>query len=240
MALILARIALFLMALANIIYAEPLEDNDDAPDINALMNKSTFCPPFQCPSGYTHVSRWPLTVESTGCQSGQASGMDYTHFESCCHTKNVCHQMCGSNKSMCDDQFESCMEKSCKELPALKDDLADMDEEDIQEAREKCKRMIGLVKMLDNMGGCGRYNLYQANSCECVEKEKAKDKMKSVLEGFYGKYKPNAIGKVDALVEKANGNADTFSKIMLTLYLKYSQAVVKKAWENPNPMKREL
>jgi hypothetical protein len=132
------------------------------------------------------------------------------------------------------------MEKSCKELPALKDDLADMDEEDIQEAREKCKRMIGLVKMLDNMGGCGRYNLYQANSCECVEKEKAKDKMKSVLEGFYGKYKPNAIGKVDALVEKANGNADTFSKIMLTLYLKYSQAVVKKAWENPNPMKREL
>jgi len=103
--------------------------------------------------------------------------------------------MCGSNKAMCDDQFESCMEKSCKELPALKDDLADMDEEDIQEAREKCKRMIGLVKMLDNMGGCGRYNLYQANSCECVEKEKAKDKMKSVLEGFYGKYKPNAIGK---------------------------------------------
>jgi hypothetical protein len=25
--------------------------------------------------------------------------------------------MCGSNKSMCDDRFESCIEKSCKELP---------------------------------------------------------------------------------------------------------------------------
>eukprot|EP00970_Alexandrium_tamarense_P000858 scaffold99_cov193-Alexandrium_tamarense.AAC.4 len=36
------------------------------------------------------------------------------------------------NKSMCDDRFESCIEKSCKELPVSKDDLVGMDEEDIR------------------------------------------------------------------------------------------------------------
>ena len=105
---------------------------------------------------------------------------EYRHIDHCCHSRNACYQLCGSNKQTCDAEMEKCMEKSCDEAGSEKED---------------CGKMKSIVSLIGKMGGCNEYDSYQRQNCECVDKGKVEDKMERVLRNFYKKFNPGGIDK---------------------------------------------
>mmetsp|Transcript_689 Transcript_689/g.1442 ORF Transcript_689/g.1442 Transcript_689/m.1442 type:complete len:253 (+) Transcript_689:113-871(+) len=199
--------------------------------------KDHICPTSSCPSGYTPITRWPLKLESDGCASvgalpepGEESGMDFKHIEQCCHTKNACIQLCGSDKQKCDAVFDECMEEACESLPANSQHvLEDMTEEETEKEKEMCDRARQLMILYGQMSGCGPYDAHQSLHCECVAKEKVDEKRERVLTEFYKEYNPESVNKVKGLVEKAKGKKRAvFNNILMGLVKKYPAAIQKK------------
>jgi len=164
----------------------------------------------------------------------------YKHIEQCCHLKNACYQLCGSNKQTCDAEMEKCMEKNCKELPDSADEWDSMSGEEIKKEQDECGKMKSIVALLGNMGGCNEYDEHQRRTCECVDKDKVGDKMERVFRNFYKKFNPEGAEKVKGLVEKVQGKRSIFNKILYGLVKKYPAAIKKKELEMPDPMKMDL
>ena len=167
----------------------------------------------------------------------------YKHIEQCCHIKNACYQLCGSNKQACDKELEKCMEKGCTELPDLtSDELSKMTFEAKQKETDECNKMKGIVVLMNNMGGCNEYEAEQQRTCECIEKEKVKVQIERVIYRFYKKFNQDGIpDKVNDLLEKADGNRSTFTKILYGLVKKYDEAIKKKkAPDMMDQMKMDL
>ena len=61
----------------------------------------------------------------------------YKHVEHCCHHKQACYQICGSNKQLCDKELEKCMDEGCTELSGLTtEEASSMSEDDKQKQTE--------------------------------------------------------------------------------------------------------
>jgi len=167
----------------------------------------------------------------------QAKGMDFKHFEKCCDLQTMCYQVCGMTKEKCDADMEACMTKSCDELPGLAasyEEKQDLTEEEAAKETDNCQKMVGLVKIIRGMNGCREFEMYQMRNCECVAKNKFAANMERVLRNFYKKYKPDGIGKVNSLVEKADGKTANFAIILKQLITKYPAAIKRKKVE-PRP-----
>ncbi|KAL7533655.1 hypothetical protein ACHAWF_004577 [Thalassiosira exigua] len=254
-------------------------DAGDEPPPNAdnlFGNPNQLCRPFSCSKPYVPVAKWPLGITSTGCQMGSGismmsmGGSNYKHIEHCCHAKNACYQLCGSNKQACDAEMKKCMEKGCEELPDAGDALDDMTEEEVKKEQDECNKTKSIVDLLANMGGCNEYDAHQRRNCECVDKAKVEDKMERVLRNFYKKFQPDGMEKgkiaiafislfsfnverdnemrsitnnnlsVKGLLEKAKGKRSVFNKILNGLVKKYPDAIKKKVVEVPDPLKMDL
>lgn len=234
-----------LAACLPVLAVDAQDDGGDAdqapPDLNGppgMGGGDQACVPFACASPYVPVNRWPLAIESPGCeqpggtqsmfQAGQEDQM--RHIEHCCDRKSACYQLCGSSKAACDAELQKCMERGCEELPALGiDDKEAMDEEELAEEKETCMRMKGLIKLMSDMGGggCAEFEFHQQSHCECVEKDKLEGAMEKVLRAFYKKFHPASVKKVEGLLEKAAGRRTVFNKILYTLVKKYPAAIKK-------------
>ena len=233
------------------IHANGDNTDDSKPHINPMDGmfggQNQVCQSFSCPKPYVPVNKWPLSITSTGCQSTNGMVMSmggddaYKHVEHCCHHKQACYQICGSNKQLCDKELEKCMDEGCTELPGLTpEEASSMSEDDKQKETEECKKTTGIVKLLANMSGCNEYDGQQRRVCECVEKDKLEEKMERVLRNFYKKYNPDGIDKVKGLVSKANGKRPMFSKILYGLVKKYDGAIKKTKPETIDPLKMDL
>lgn len=222
------------------------DDGERPPAGNMFGGDNQICPTYSCPTTYVPVNKWPLGILSTGCESGGGMGSivrggeknKYRHIEHCCHLKNACYQLCGSNKQACDAELDKCMEKGCEELSDYSPtDLESMTEEKIKEAKDECSSTKGIVALLGKISGCKEYDMHQRIVCECVDKEKVHEKMERVLRNFYKKFSPEGSLKVKGLVEKAAGKRSIFNKIMYGLVKKYPEAIKKKELEMPDYLK---
>lgn len=199
----------------------------------------TYC---SCTTTYEYL------VFAAGCQSNNGMGMmamggtnSYKHLEQCCHLKQACYQLCGSNKQACDAELDKCMEKSCTELSDLtSDEASSLSADDKQKETEECNKMKGIVSLMNTIGGCNEYDMHQRRTCECIDKEKVVDKMERVLRNFYKKFNPDGVNKVKALVEKTDGKRAMFTKILYGLVKKYPDAIKKKVPDIIDPMKMDL
>mmetsp|Transcript_50610 Transcript_50610/g.107808 ORF Transcript_50610/g.107808 Transcript_50610/m.107808 type:complete len:260 (-) Transcript_50610:44-823(-) len=215
----------------------------DGSSIFDSYKKDHVCPSKSCASGYAPLQKWPLRIESTGCaalgRSKEWSDDDdkmvgeYRNAMGCCHARNACYQVCGSDKHACDAEFERCLERGCEELPDVeRDEPLDGMYEDfahIEEERRECNEQKAFLVLLVQMGGCGAYDAHQHLSCGCVEKKKLDEGREKLLRSFYEEYNPDGVGKVKGLVEKARGKKrSAFGKILVGLVNKYPDAVKRK------------
>lgn len=204
--------------------------------------ENQVCTTYSCPTPFVPVNKWPLGITSTGCESGggvgnmmiMKGGKKYKHIEHCCHLKNACYQLCGSNKKTCDAELDKCMEKGCDTLSEYSTtDLESMSDDDINKEKDECRSTKGIVALLGNISGCKEYDMHQRIVCECVDKEKVGEKMERVLRNFYKKYNPDGSSKVKGLLDKTAGKRSIFNKILYGLVKKYPDAIKKKELEMP-------
>ncbi|KAL9187758.1 hypothetical protein ACHAXT_006136 [Thalassiosira profunda] len=244
------RTPLILAAAACLLGAAAAQDDgpggDDPPPNFDMFNQNQVCETYSCPSPLVPLQKWPLSLTSTGCQMGgggmgmmSAGGDDgYKNIDHCCHQKNACYQLCGSNKQACDKEMEKCMAKGCEELPDSKG-KSDMSADEIKTEQDECNKMKGIVDLLGKLGGCREYDAFQRQNCDCIAKDKVKEKMERVLRNFYKKFSPEGIDKVPALVEKTSGKRAMFNKILNSLVAKYPAAVKKKTVSLEDMMKSQ-
>jgi len=236
-------ILLLLVASAGKFFCHANDDN-----INDMLGnqEDKVCPNYSsCPKPYVPISKWPLVIASTGCQSGSGMGMmtiggsnDYRHIEHCCHHKNACYQLCGSNKRACDVEMEKCMESGCDSLHGA--ELLSMTDEEIEKEKEDCARTKSIVSLIGKFGGCNEFDNYQQRACECVDGGKVDEKMERLFRSFYKKFNPEGVSKVKGLLEKAGGKRSIYNKILYGLVKKYPDAIKKKVVEMPASFKMDL
>jgi hypothetical protein len=209
---------------------------------NMFGTENQVCPTYSCPTPFVPVNKWPLGITSTGCESGggmgnmmiMKGGKKYKHIEHCCHLKNACYQLCGSNKQTCDAELDKCMEKGCDTLSDYSTaELESMSDDEINKEKDDCRSTKGIVALLGNISGCKEYDMHQRIVCECVDKDKVGDKMERVLRNFYKKYNPDGSSKVKGLLDKTAGKRSIFNKILYGLVKKYPDAIKKKELEMP-------
>ncbi|KAL3826877.1 hypothetical protein ACHAXA_000845 [Cyclostephanos tholiformis] len=251
------HILLLVAVLAGAFFCHANDDDGDMPstpggtssDSNDIFGKDQVCPNFSsCPKPYVPISKWPLVITSTGCQSGGGMGMmtlgggdDYRHIEHCCHHKNACYQLCGSTKRTCDAELEKCMNLGCDTLhgysPAK---LSSMTNEEIKKEKDGCMRTKSIVQMIGKFGGCKEFDMLQRSACECVDGDKVGEKMGRLFRSFYKKFNPEGVSKVKGLLEKANGKRSMYNKILYGLVKKYPDSIKKKVLEMPASFKMDL
>lgn len=209
--------------------------------------QNQVCQSYSCPAPNVPINKWPLSITSTGCQGGggmsmfSMGGSNYKHIEHCCHMKNACYQLCGSEKKTCDIELKKCMERGCEDLSDLTaEEKESMSEEDTKKEKEECGKMKGIVELIGNMGGCTEYDSHQRSHCECVDKDKQGDKMERVLRNFYRKFNPEAVDKVKGLLQRAGGKRSIFNKILHGLVKKHPEAIKKQELKMPDPMNMDL
>ena len=234
---------ILLLVLAARTFSCQAQDGDGGGNIgdNMYGSENQVCPTFSCSKPYVPVNKWPLGITSTGCQSGGGMGMmtlggknDYKHVEHCCHLKNACYQLCGSNKQTCDAEMDKCMDAGCDTLSGYSPaDLRSMTEEEIKKEKDECGSMKSVVALIGKFSGCKEYDMHQRTACECVDKGKVREKMERVIRNFYKKFNPEGISKVKGLVEKADGKRSIFNKILYGLVKKYPEAIKKRVLEMP-------
>jgi Group XII secretory phospholipase A2 precursor (PLA2G12) len=189
--------------------------------------EAKFCPPFRCPKGQEPVPKWPLSLESTGCNgmggmqvmstgSGNNNDTDDPQAK-CCDIRHACLQTCGAAKFFCDEAFTKCTADACT---ALADDV------DAQKKCESSAQIHALMVKLEQ--SCHKYDAAQTSHCECVAKSgtKVTEKRERILRNFYKKYNPESIDKVAALAGKAD-SAAKFVNLLVKLYGKYPQVIKK-------------
>jgi hypothetical protein len=192
------------------------------------FGEAKFCPPFRCPKGQEPVPKWPLSLESTGCNnmggmqvmSAGGSGDDENDPQvKCCDLRHACLQTCGAAKTFCDDSFTKCNADACAALAATGDD---------DDPKSKCESTVKIQELMVKLEqSCQKYDAAQKSHCECVDKgKKVADKRERILRNFYKKFNPDGIDKAAALSAKAD-SATKFVHLLVKLYQKYPQVVKK-------------
>jgi len=167
------------------------------------------CPQYRCTKS-TPVQKARAKFVSHGCNK-MGGGMMLMKgggnepFMQCCDIWHACYQTCGAPKKWCDDGFKECSAKKCG-------------------GNDSCKQEADLKTMMLNMGGCNMYNQAQHGACECVKKDKAKEKRTAALRYFYKNFAPESIDKVDALAEKIDSNAK-FAALFRKLHARYPKSI---------------
>ena len=176
-----------------------------------------FCPPYRCAKDHEAVPKWPLRLSSMGCSgmggmqvfSGRSNTADPQ--TPCCDLRSACLQTCGALKSFCDEDFLKCTKSVC----------ADMDDD---EERKKCESSASIHELMVKMDKCQKYDSEQYSHCECVASDKAPAKRQQVLRGFYKKFNPEAMDKVEGLAKKADSPRKMVG-LLMKLYKKYPKVI---------------
>jgi hypothetical protein len=191
------------------------------------------CVYHACEDGYQPVPKLPLNFTSSGCNS--IGGISAFRMDAngrvepgiaCCHMRAACYQICGMEKSKCDDFFKKCNESICDAI-------------ENKELREKCTTSTSMHNMLAGMMGCGPYEHQQHNNCGCMEESKAPAWNKKVIHEFYARFAREHLHKAENLGSKAKTTSDT-SNLLLKLIQKYPKSIKKIADPSRDPKEMDM
>merc|ERR1719419_504305 len=102
--------------------------SDAAAVIGAIFGTSTDCQ-FKCENDATPQPRPGYTAVPNGCGSfGISMTVDgLPGFTECCNNHDLCYSRCGSDKVVCDRQFDECLARICDEAEMLEFESDDSD-----------------------------------------------------------------------------------------------------------------
>merc|ERR1719491_536639 len=126
-------------------------------------------------------------------------------YARCCDLWHACYQTCGAAKKSCDDGFKACAAGRCG-------------------GDDGCQKDADLKAMMLNLGGCQLYDQGQYGACECVKKDKVKEKRAAALRYFYKKFAPESVDKVEGLTKKIDSNAK-LAALFRKLHARYPKSV---------------
>lgn len=183
------------------------------------------CPAFSCPNkDEVPVSLWPMKLTSSGCSSLSGGNMNMMQFNKpsesekiiipCCDLLNACYQICGTSNVFCSKEAEACLDTKCDDL------------KDNEEMHKSCKSDVSVKKIMLSFGGCTSFDAGQKQNCKCVKKSEFDDKREETVHGFYKKFNPENIDKVEGLVKKAS-DQKKFAGLLYKLVKKYPRAIKK-------------
>jgi len=123
---------------------------------------------FQCPRGKTPVPQKGHVGVTNGCGSLDVifdnSEDSLIHvereFSDCCDEHDLCYDVCGEDKDMCDLYFRKCLYKVCRK----EDHKLFLD-------NKKCKLKAKLFYMAVIGVGCQPFKDAQKQACQCVKSE---------------------------------------------------------------------
>lgn len=158
-----------------------------------------------------------MSPGSFGSDGGGAGARDPK--DTCCDLRHACLQTCGSVKTGCDDDFQTCTQRVCAALPN-------------PDEKKKCESSSSIHNLMISMDKCQKYSSAQAASCECVPNDKVPSRHERLLRNFYKKYSPestlsSSLDKVPGLVKKVDSSPRKMAGLLLQLYKKYPQAIKK-------------
>ena len=144
----------------------------------AEQKKDGTCP-TACPEGQFPVPKHRIRPYSNGCSVPDSlrDGLgDYRHFEPCCDLHDACYFSCGVPKPYCEEEFNKCMQTTCKERPTRK-------------LQKDCESMAALFTVGTTLFGCGGYKELQVEGCECVDtSEDAGERLREYAHEFYAAF----------------------------------------------------
>lgn len=152
----------------------------------------------------------------------------------CCDAYNACLQICGLSNVYCARAAETCFDATCE---ALKNN-GNNNNSELHDACTKDIVMKKLMVSFGSSGGCGSFAEGQKQNCRCVPKVNVVAQRTKTLRGFYKKFNPDQVDKVDALLAKAT-DAKKFAGLLYKLVVKYPKAI-KKVIDPQQQMMEEL
>jgi len=190
-------------------------------DLNGMKNKAA-CKSKQCSSGFVAVPKRSLKLISGGCSAltnsmsmGGSFGTSGAEMllETCCDVYQACYSICGMRKKTCETDFLSCMDTTCSNQKS-------------SASIDRCKKDMGLYKVLLQIGDCSKYDTIQSSNCKCVAEDKANDKRILLLNDFWKKHSKKKKTKQEAAkLTKKYSTTKKFAKLLLKLVKKYPKAV---------------
>ncbi|XP_014769949.2 protein qua-1 [Octopus bimaculoides] len=115
---------------------------------------------FKCPDGSkprpnpVHAS----TTDGCGAFGFQIHSQLFPAVTTCCETHDFCYDMCNSNKSVCDSQFQDCLKMICKNIHKATGGT---------ELYEGCISIAALAYKTTVAVGCKTFQQSQSNACIC-------------------------------------------------------------------------
>mmetsp|Transcript_1514 Transcript_1514/g.2666 ORF Transcript_1514/g.2666 Transcript_1514/m.2666 type:complete len:238 (+) Transcript_1514:47-760(+) len=146
-----------------------------------------------CPSGETSVPKLDQHKKmiANGCgPEGMIIKEPYGLWR-CCNSHDVCFSVCGTSHNFCEDQFASCMDEVCEQLPDQK--------------RKECMSQASTFSTMTKLFGVGFHQASQNESCECAPKDEAKERRRQYLENFYNAYDQSMLDSLDEQVSEWRG-----------------------------------
>lgn len=180
---------------------------------------SPFVSAFQeCPTNQVHVQN-SRSVISNGCSKPSFIKVDGEEdFTKCCDLHDACYEMCGSEKTYCDEDFKACMRKMCST---------------VYFQNGKCDSAADAYAIGTMMFGHSGHLASQESHCECIDSTDSVDHYKNLIEKFYRIHNPDKIDAVGPIVDKALSKQKSFSngvvtklyKLYYDLHKKYPAAI---------------
>ncbi|XP_036355815.1 uncharacterized protein LOC115231037 isoform X2 [Octopus sinensis] len=115
---------------------------------------------FKCPDGSkprpnpVHAS----TTDGCGAFGFQIHSQLFPAVTTCCETHDFCYDMCNSNKSVCDSEFQDCLKMICKNIHKATGGT---------ELYEGCVSIAALAYKTTVAVGCKTFQQSQSNACIC-------------------------------------------------------------------------
>lgn len=209
----------------------------------ALAGAATQKEDGTCPSACAGPDHYPVPKKrirpySNGCSVPESmrEGLgDYSMFVPCCDLHDACYFSCGIPKPMCEDEFNKCMKRQCKETKRTK------------QQRTECEELAGLFTLGTSIFGCGGYTELQKEGCECLPPPEAARRVREYAHEFYAAFNQTHT-LPDRFLNKYlqhDGRADHTKRIskhgemIFKLYQKYPKSIELISRDGKSGRKRE-
>ena len=163
-----------------------------------------------CQAGERVVPVPRIRPWSNGCSVPPFIQLPDFQFTKCCDLHDTCYMTCGMSKDGCEKAFDKCLKAHCK---AAYPGSAD------------CTQTADTFVTGVQMFGCQGYLGSQAESCECVAKDRAPGRFREYVDAFYAAYnrsKTSDPAELDGVLQKYAGKE---GQLVYQLYRKYPQSI---------------